>query len=70
MKSTMLIVEDDRGLLPSLERSFTRRGYEVIGASTVSQASDVLRQRGVDLVLLDIQLPDGRANSATATCNA
>ena len=59
MKSTMLIVEDDKGLLPSLERSFTRRGYEVIGASTVSQATNVLRQRGVDLVLLDIQLPDG-----------
>ena len=59
MKSTMLIVEDDKGLLPSLERSFTRRGYEVFGVSTVSEATKLLKQRGIDLVLLDIQLPDG-----------
>ena len=59
MKSTMLIVEDDKGLLPSLERSFTRRGYEVLGVSTVSEATKLLKQRGIDLALLDIQLPDG-----------
>ena len=55
----MLIVEDDKGLLPSLERSFTRRGYEVLGVSTVSEATKLLKQRGIDFVLLDIQLPDG-----------
>ena len=55
----MLIVEDDKGLLPSLEQSFTRRGYEVLGVSTVSEATKLLKQRGIDLALLDIQLPDG-----------
>ncbi len=59
MKSTMLIVEDDRGLRPSLERSFVRRGYEVLSVSTVSEATLLLKQRNIDLVLLDVQLPDG-----------
>ena len=58
MKITMLIVEDDSGVRSSLERSFERKGYAVIGASTAADAIESLRTRKVDLVLLDIRLPD------------
>ena len=59
MKWTMLIVEDDEGLRTSLERSFGRRGYEIFGVSTISAAMHLLKERNVDLILLDIHLPDG-----------
>ena len=59
MKFSMLIVEDDEGLRPSLEQSFARHGYEVRGVPTVAEANNLLKQSNVDIVLLDIKLPDG-----------
>ena len=59
MKITMLIVEDDSGVRSSLERSFVRKGYKVVGAATIEEAIESLRTRKIDLVLLDIRLPDG-----------
>ncbi len=56
---TMLIVEDDAGLRPALERSFARRGHKVQCATSVSDALQRLRTQRIDLVLLDVQLPDG-----------
>jgi len=58
-KLAMLIVEDDMGLRPSLERSFTRRGHRVQCAGRVAEAVSLLRTQNIDLVLLDLQLPDG-----------
>ena len=59
MLSTVLIVEDDDGLRTSVTRSFERKGYRVTSVGTVAQAREELGQRKVDLVLLDIRLPDG-----------
>ncbi len=59
MTITMLIVEDDEGLRSSLEKSFRKRGHEVFGVSTLTEASQQLRDRKIDLLLLDIRLPDG-----------
>lgn len=59
MNVTMLLVEDDEGLRSSLERSFRRKGHEILTSATVSGAKDILSQRKVDLVLLDLRLPDG-----------
>lgn len=58
-KLAMLIVEDDEGLRPSLERSFLRRGHKVQSATSVSEAVARLRTQNIDLILLDLQLPDG-----------
>lgn len=55
----MLIVEDDEGLRPSLEESFARKGYDIIGTSTASEAISLVRQRNIAVILLDIKLPDG-----------
>ena len=59
MPVTMLIVEDDHGLRTSLERSFHRRGHDVLSAACLADARRWLRERRLDLVLLDIRLPDG-----------
>lgn len=59
MQVTVLIVEDDVGVRSSLEKSTRRRGHEVLCASAVSEAGRLLRERQIDLILLDLRLPDG-----------
>ncbi|MFQ5748149.1 MAG: sigma-54-dependent transcriptional regulator [Planctomycetota bacterium] len=59
MKVTLLLVDDDEGLRTTLARSFSRRGLEVIQAPNVGEARRVVEEKRLDLVLLDIQLPDG-----------
>lgn len=54
----MLIVEDDASLRPLLERTFKRKGYHVHGAADGATAKQVLQKRQIDMVLLDMQLPD------------
>ncbi|MBI4614132.1 MAG: sigma-54-dependent Fis family transcriptional regulator, partial [Planctomycetes bacterium] len=59
MKRTILLVDDDEGLRESLERSVRRKGHEVQCASRVAGALERLRSEKIDLVLLDMKLPDG-----------
>jgi DNA-binding NtrC family response regulator len=67
MSAALLIVEDDPGLRASMERSLARRGHEVHGAATVAEAHQHLQSRDVDLVLVDIRLPDGSGMEVLAT---
>ena len=55
----ILIVEDDSFLNKMLAYNLTADGYGVTSALNARTADDVLRQREFDLVLLDINLPDG-----------
>ena len=55
----ILIVEDDSFLNKMLAYNLTADGYGVTSALNARTAADVLRQREFDLVLLDINLPDG-----------
>ena len=59
MSINMLIVEDDDGLRSSLKKSFQRRHHEVLEASTVAAADRLLSEQKIDLLLLDMRLPDG-----------
>lgn len=56
--NTVLIVEDDEGLRLELSDYLTSVGYRVHGVGTLAAADQVLHQ-GFDLLLLDINLPDG-----------
>lgn len=57
---TVLIVEDDRMIAEGLTFSLTQEGYQVVAASTVKEALDLLhRENTFRLCLLDIMLPDG-----------
>lgn len=55
----ILIVEDDRLLNKTLAYNFTVGGYDVTSAVNAAQALSLLAGTPYDLVLLDVNLPDG-----------
>lgn len=55
----ILIVEDDSFLNKMLAYNMTADGYGVTSALNARTAAAAIRQREFDLVLLDINLPDG-----------
>ena len=54
----ILLVEDDGDLGVALEELLCREGYEVLKASNVRSARETINH-SVDLVMLDVTLPDG-----------
>jgi DNA-binding NtrC family response regulator len=54
----ILIIDDERPILLTLEALLTRRGYNVDTAPTASQGLNLLKSKSPALVLLDLQLPD------------
>lgn len=59
----ILIVEDEKKFLDILQRSLKGEGYTVDGVGTAADAVDYLKSYHYDLVILDLQLPDGTGNS-------
>jgi CheY-like chemotaxis protein len=59
-QATLLVVEDDEMVRDAMTRLFVREGYLVLTASTGHDAMGLLRTPAtrVDVVLLDIGLPD------------
>ena len=57
MRPVVLVVDDDPGLRESF-RLILEEGYELLEASDGRQAIEIVRNREVDLVLLDIRLPE------------
>lgn len=55
----ILIVEDDIGLNRGIALALKEEGTEFVIASTLSEASALWRKGGVDMILLDVNLPDG-----------
>ena len=58
-KQSILLVEDNEAIIMGLEYLLEQEGYRVLTARTVSQAEKLLAGEEVNLVLLDISLPDG-----------
>lgn len=56
--SRILLVDDDRQLLPLLERGFRIEGFEVLAATTGAEGLTLARTRSPDVVVLDIGMPD------------
>lgn len=59
----ILIVEDEKKFLDILQRSLKSEGYMVDGVGTAADAVDYLKSYHYDMVILDLQLPDGTGNS-------
>ncbi len=57
--ATVLLIEDDPVIGPSLRRTLATAGNEVLLAATAAEARTVAGTRRLDLVLLDVGLPDG-----------
>jgi CheY-like chemotaxis protein len=58
-KLNILIVEDHENTAAVMSKLLKRNGHEVVTASTVRQALDVLRTTPLDLLVSDLGLPDG-----------
>ena len=54
----ILIIDDERPILLTLEALLQRHGYQVDTAPTASQGLKLLKTKSPSLVLLDLQLPD------------
>jgi CheY-like chemotaxis protein len=55
---TILVVDDDRAFVASLQALLPTLGYAAIPAHSVREAFDVLDGSNVDLVVSDIRMPD------------
>jgi len=55
----ILIVEDSALVTEAFSILFTEAGYDVESAATVAEAIERGASDGVDLILLDLTLPDG-----------
>ena len=55
----ILIVEDSNLVTEAFSILFTEAGYEVDSAATVAEAIERAMPEGLDLILLDLSLPDG-----------
>jgi two-component system cell cycle response regulator len=56
-KVTVLAVDDDQSYLHYLQRLLTRAGYEVRVASDGRSAIDIIRTERIDLMLVDLNMP-------------
>ncbi len=53
----ILVIDDDPGLRKSLSVFLTKNGYKIISAENGEQGIKLLKNKAVDLVLLDIRMP-------------
>ena len=59
MTATILIVDDEENALRNLSAFLSKKGYEIITATRLAEARASLQRGEPDIVLLDVQLPDG-----------
>ena len=55
----VLIVDDEPAFTSATEKLLTQQGYQVTTAPNLAAARDYLANQALDVLLLDIQLPDG-----------
>ena len=58
MKPSILIVDDDEVMQQTLSDVLKKRGYEIFSVGSGTGALSVIKKHVVDLVLLDMRLPD------------
>ena len=56
---TILVADDDRGLVLLLSKHLIKRGFEVAGAYDAMQASVTAMRQPIDAVILDVNMPAG-----------
>jgi len=55
---TLLVVDDEPGILLAFRRAFRPAGLELVTAETAAEGLALAEQRRPDVVVLDVQLPD------------
>ncbi|NMA84035.1 MAG: response regulator transcription factor [Epulopiscium sp.] len=56
---TILILEDDENLSRGIAFTFERDGYHTFSAGNIKNGKRMLEQHKIDLIILDLGLPDG-----------
>ncbi len=59
MSATILLVEDDETALGFMSPLLRDAGYEVVAATTLKAAHQIVDRGDADIIVLDVQLPDG-----------
>lgn len=55
----ILLVEDNLVIIKGLEYSFKQENYELSVATNLKQANKIIKNKKIELIILDITLPDG-----------
>ena len=55
----ILLVEDNETIIMGLKYSLEQEGFHVICAKTAKESKEKLDNKSIDIVLLDVSLPDG-----------
>ena len=64
--ASILVVDDDEGLLILMAETLRAEGYEVVTATSAHAAAEALAHRRPDLMILDLKLPDGHGPALVA----
>ncbi len=59
MTATILVVDDEENARRNIGDFLAARGFEIITAATLQAARAYLQRGSADIILLDVQLPDG-----------
>jgi len=55
----ILVVDDEQLVRWFLDRALKKNGHEVITASNISEAQEKLNREKVDILFVDLRMPDG-----------
>ena len=56
----ILLVEDEESVNRGIEFTLTKEGYHVETAGTIHEAEEILKRMSPQMVICDVNLPDGR----------
>lgn len=59
MTATILIVDDEENARKNINDFLVPKGYEVYGVATIAEAKAAIQRGEADIILLDVNLPDG-----------
>ncbi len=55
----ILLIEDDKSLNRGIRFKLSKEGYGVFSCQSITEARQILKEQSIDLVILDVILPDG-----------
>ncbi len=58
MAHKILVVEDEPAIADNITYAFRTEGFDVVWCSTGQEAQTILSDNGIDLIILDVGLPD------------
>jgi DNA-binding NtrC family response regulator len=61
-KVRVLVVDDEPSICKALTMALTREGYDVVAAQNGDTALSVVRSEHVDVMLIDLRIPDMRGD--------